>query len=108
MSPAITEDHVATQAHGQLGADSSLPEAQGQGTAQPIQLWRSDMGVEPTQDESIAPQTVLKTAVVTGPRAAPLTAIFARRLPPFTHASLKQTTVADDTGGGSPATGAHG
>ncbi len=30
------------------------------------------MGVEPTQDESIAPQTVLKTAVVTGPRAAPL------------------------------------
>ena len=34
--------------------------------------WRSDMGVEPTQDESIAPQTVLKTAAVTGPRAAPL------------------------------------
>lgn len=33
--------------------------------------WRSDMGVEPTQDETIAPQTVLKTAVVTGPRAAP-------------------------------------
>jgi hypothetical protein len=30
------------------------------------------MGVEPTQDESIAPQTVLKTAAVTGPRAAPL------------------------------------
>lgn len=30
------------------------------------------MGVEPTQDESIAPQTVLKTAVVTGPQAAPL------------------------------------
>ena len=29
------------------------------------------MGVEPTQDESIAPQTVLKTAAVTGPRAAP-------------------------------------
>ena len=35
------------------------------------------MGVEPTQDESIAPQTVLKTAAVTGPRAAPLRAIFA-------------------------------
>ena len=30
------------------------------------------MGVEPTQDEIIAPQTVLKTAAVTGPRAAPL------------------------------------
>lgn len=30
------------------------------------------MGVEPTQDESIAPQTVLKTAPVTGPEAAPL------------------------------------
>ena len=29
------------------------------------------MGVEPTQDESIAPQTVLKTAPVTGPGAAP-------------------------------------
>ena len=33
--------------------------------------WRSDMGVEPTQDGSTAPQTVLKTAPVTGPGAAP-------------------------------------
>ncbi len=40
--------------------------------------WRSDMGVEPTQDEIIAPQTVLKTAVVTGPRAAPLCDILSR------------------------------
>ena len=30
------------------------------------------MGVEPTQDGSTAPQTVLKTATVTGPRADPL------------------------------------
>ena len=30
------------------------------------------MGVEPTQDGITAPQTVLKTAAVTGPRAAPL------------------------------------
>jgi len=29
------------------------------------------MGVEPTQDGSTAPQTVLKTAPVTGPEAAP-------------------------------------
>ena len=29
------------------------------------------MGVEPTQDGSTAPQTVLKTAPVTGPGAAP-------------------------------------
>ena len=36
------------------------------------------MGVEPTQDEIIAPQTVLKTSVVTGPRAAPLLSIFPR------------------------------
>jgi len=41
--------------------------------------WRSDMGVEPTQDGITAPQTVLKTATVTGPRAAPLGGtIFAR------------------------------
>ena len=41
--------------------------------------WRSDMGVEPTQDGITAPQTVLKTAAVTGPRAAPREAhIFAR------------------------------
>ena len=41
--------------------------------------WRSDMGVEPTQDGITAPQTVLKTATVTGPHAAPLGApIFAR------------------------------
>jgi len=33
--------------------------------------WRSDMGVEPTQDGITAPQTVLKTAPVTGPEAAP-------------------------------------
>jgi len=39
------------------------------------------MGVEPTQDRITAPQTVLKTAVVTGPRAAPLAFIFARRSP---------------------------
>ena len=37
------------------------------------------MGVEPTQDRSTAPQTVLKTAPVTGPGAAPLKgSIFAR------------------------------
>ena len=41
--------------------------------------WRSGMGVEPTQDRVTALQTVLKTAVVTGPRAAPLASIFARR-----------------------------
>ncbi len=35
--------------------------------------WRSDMGVEPTQDRITAPQTVLKTAAVTGPRVAPHT-----------------------------------
>lgn len=29
------------------------------------------MGVEPTQDGITAPQTVLKTAPVTGPEAAP-------------------------------------
>jgi len=41
--------------------------------------WRSDMGVEPTQDGITAPQTVLKTAPVTGPGAAPLKgSIFAR------------------------------
>ena len=34
------------------------------------------MGVEPTQDRSTAPQTVLKTAVVTGPRVAPRSPIF--------------------------------
>jgi hypothetical protein len=34
--------------------------------------WRSDMGIEPTQDGSTAPQTVLKTAPVTRPEAAPL------------------------------------
>jgi len=44
------------------------------------------MGVEPTQDEIIAPQTVLKTAVVTGPRAAPRAPIFARRPPTVTRA----------------------
>jgi len=48
--------------------------------------WRSDMGVEPTQDRITAPQTVLKTAVVTGPRAAPLAPIFARRPPAVTRA----------------------
>ena len=37
------------------------------------------MGVEPTQGRITAPQTVLKTAVVTGPRAAPLAPIFPRR-----------------------------
>ena len=36
------------------------------------------MGVEPTQDGSTAPQTVLKTAPVTGPGAAPLPSIIAR------------------------------
>lgn len=35
------------------------------------------MGVEPTRDRITAPQTVLKTAAVTGPRVAP-PAIFAR------------------------------
>ncbi len=43
------------------------------------------MGVEPTQDESIAPQTVLKTAVVTGPRAAPLCDILSRAGPTVTR-----------------------
>ncbi len=42
------------------------------------------MGVEPTQDRITAPQTVLKTAVVTGPRAAPLARIFARPGTPVT------------------------
>jgi len=37
------------------------------------------MGVEPTQDEIIAPQTVLKTAAVTGPRAAPPPILSRRR-----------------------------
>ena len=37
------------------------------------------MGVEPTQDEIIAPQTVLKTAPATGPGVAPRQPIFARR-----------------------------
>ena len=36
------------------------------------------MGVEPTQDRITAPQTVLKTAPVTGPGAAPRTAILSR------------------------------
>src|SRR5450759_3328372 len=66
------------------------------------------MGVEPTQDRITAPQTVLKTAVVTGPRAAPLNSIFPRRAPPFTRAYLKQTLVVDDTSRGSPAPAACG
>ena len=37
------------------------------------------MGVEPTQDRSTAPQTVLKTAPATGPGVAPRSLIFARR-----------------------------
>ena len=36
------------------------------------------MGVEPTQDGITAPQTVLKTAAVTGPRAAPREGIHLR------------------------------
>jgi hypothetical protein len=51
------------------------------------------MGVEPTQDEIIAPQTVLKTAVVTGPRAAPLVLIFARRPAAVIRKLLKLTTL---------------
>ena len=39
----------------------------------PAKLWRSDMGIEPTQDGITAPQTVLKTAPVTRPEAAPRT-----------------------------------
>jgi hypothetical protein len=51
------------------------------------------MGVEPTQDRITAPQTVLKTAVVTGPRAAPLTPIFACRPTAVIRKLLKLTTL---------------
>ena len=61
------------------------------------QRWRSDMGVEPTQDEIIAPQTVLKTAAVTGPRAAPLRILPRREGPRPSAVGLQARTVADDT-----------
>ena len=59
------------------------------------------MGVEPTQDESIAPQTVLKTAAVTGPRAAP-PPILSRRRSAVTPAGFKTRTLAVDSGQGMP------
>ena len=69
------------------------------------------MGVEPTQDEIIAPQTVLKTAAVTGPRAAPLRILSRRegrghpavgREGRPSAVRLQAGTVADDTGEGMP------
>ncbi len=51
------------------------------------------MGVEPTQDESIAPQTVLKTAVVTGPRAAPLEHILSRAAGRVTRAGAQRSRI---------------
>ena len=52
--------------------DGDMTPPSGRRTRNPCRTqWRSDMGVEPTQDGITAPQTVLKTAVVTGPRAAP-------------------------------------
>ena len=65
------------------------------------------MGVEPTQDRITAPQTVLKTAVITGPRAAPRAPIFARRRAAVTRAWFKLTTVADDTARGTSAAEIH-
>ncbi len=54
------------------------------------------MGVEPTQDGSTAPQTVLKTAPVTGPEAAPLPFIIARDSRGRSHSGAERLRHAAD------------
>jgi PAS domain S-box-containing protein len=62
------------------------------------------MGVEPTQDGITAPQTVLKTAAVTGPRAAPYAHLATRTGRTAPASRLQAGTVADDTPVGMPRT----
>ena len=67
--PDPLADDLGTRPHGARPVDPASCRAPDRLRA--AAHWRSDMGVEPTQDRITAPQTVLKTAVVTGPRAAP-------------------------------------
>ena len=61
------------------------------------------MGVEPTQDRSTAPQTVLKTAPATGPGVAPRSLIFARREADVTSRGWRGENERDGGGGGAAA-----
>ena len=62
---------VAGPCLGAASAPGGMPKKPSH-TREDLQVsWRSDMGVEPTQDGITAPQTVLKTAPATGPDVAP-------------------------------------